>query len=67
MKETVQIKSFINDKREERFLIEDVAGNVLHKAGGPGFKSIETAETFAVSHNWAVVTKPEQPKTYSLF
>lgn len=66
MKRNILIKSFLNEKREERYLIEDVAGNVLHRAGGPGFKTIETAEIFAISHEWTVIAKPEKSRITSL-
>ena len=62
MKQDVIIKEFLNEKGQERYLIKDVDGNELHRAGGAGFKSVETAETFAVSHDWTVIIKPDLPE-----
>lgn len=67
MKQNVIIKAFLNDKGQKRYLIEDTGGNVLHKAGGSGFKTVETAETFAESHLWTVVVKPTENVTEYLF
>ena len=66
MKQNVYIIDFLNDKGQKRFLIEDVEGIVLHKAGGSGFKTVDTAEAFAESHQWTVVQKPTETVTESL-
>ncbi len=67
MKKFVKVKSCLNSKQEERYLIEDTDGNVLHMAGGSGFKTVETAEKFARSHQWTVVDKPTPPEMNALF
>lgn len=69
MKQLVIIKVFQNAKGQERYQIEDALGVVLHNAGGSGFKSIDTAEKFADSHAWIVISKPETsfPEMTSLF
>lgn len=67
MKKDVIIKTFTNIKGEERYLIEDCEGNVLHNAGGAGFKTVDTAERFANSHLWIIVSKPSLPEAPALF
>lgn len=67
MKEYVIIKTFLNNTGEERYTIEAVGGKVLHNAGGSGFKTVTTAEAFANSHSWIVVSKPILPDVTALF
>lgn len=67
MKQTVIIKTFLNINGEERYLIEDGEGNVLHNAGGAGFKTAETTEKLAKSHFWIVVSRPSIPEASPLF
>lgn len=59
MRQDVIIKEFLNEKEKMRYLIEDVYGNELHRAGGAGFKTVESAEAFAKSHQWTVISKPK--------
>lgn len=67
MKQDVIIKTFLNNKGEERYLIEDVDGHFLHNAGGSGFKTVTSAEVFARSHWWTVVSIPTLPEASALF
>lgn len=57
MKQQIIIKEFLNEKGQKRYLINDVHGSELHRAGGAGFKAIESAEAFAKSHQWTVYSK----------
>lgn len=66
MKQEVIIKEFLNEKGQERYIINDVTGKELHKAGGAGFKSVATAEAFAASHDWTVIVKPDLPEANPL-
>lgn len=66
MTQDVKIKAFSNEKGQNRYLIVDIEENELHKAGGSGFKTVETAEAFAKSHQWTVVQKPTETVIESL-
>lgn len=59
MKNLVIIKEFLNEKEQIRYLIEDISGIELHRAGGAGFKTVRSAEAFAMSHQWIVISKPK--------
>lgn len=59
MQQIVHIKEFLNDKGQLRYLIVDIWGHELHRAGGAGFKTVESAEAFAISHRWIVISKPK--------
>lgn len=59
MKQLIIIKEFLNEKEQMRYLIEDMSGIELHRAGGAGFKTVESAEAFAGSRQWIVISKPK--------
>lgn len=59
MKNLVIIKEFLNEKEQRRYLIEDISGIELHRAGGAGFKTVGSAEDFAKSHQWIAISIPK--------
>lgn len=59
MQQFVRIVEFLNDKGQLRYIIVDICGKELHRAGGAGFKTTESAEAFANSHQWTVISKPK--------
>lgn len=59
MQQIVHINEFLNDKGQLRYLIVDIWGHELHRAGGAGFKTVESAKSFADSHQWSVISGPK--------